>query len=160
MNKIFKVEQARQLGAQLDDQRKNVVIAGGCFDILHVGHLTFLEKAKEHGDTLCILIESDESIKKSKGEQRPINIQADRSKLVAALSMVDYVIELAPNMSNDDYDALVIDLKPAIIATTKGDKNRAHKERQAAIINAKVIDVVDPVENQSTTRVFKILHEI
>ncbi len=160
MNKIFKAEQLKQDAHLISGTNKKLVLAGGCFDILHVGHIAFLEKAKEQGDLLCILLESDESIRKSKGEKRPVNTQKDRAKLLSALEMVDTIIELEPNMSNADYDALVFALKPAIIATTKGDKNRIHKERQANNINAQVIDVVDNVENQSTTHVFKILQEL
>ncbi|MBA3723419.1 MAG: adenylyltransferase/cytidyltransferase family protein [Candidatus Levybacteria bacterium] len=160
MNKIITTEQASELGANLHQQNKRVVLVGGCFDILHLGHVSFLNEAKSYGNILCVLLESDETIKKSKGPKRPINAQNDRALLLSALMMVDYVLILPPNMTNADYDALVFALKPAIIATTKGDSNRVHKERQAVALHAKVIDVVEPVKNQSTTKLFKILNEL
>ena len=160
MNKILKIEEAIQICKTLHDENKSIVLAGGCFDLLHIGHVTFLEEAKKHGDTLIIMIEADETIKKEKGPARPINSQHDRAELLANFFLVDYIILLDPTMQNNDYDRLVNDIKPAIIATTKGDVYRFHKERQAALVGAKVIDVIDPVKNQSTTKLIAILNEL
>ncbi|MFP4548081.1 MAG: D-glycero-beta-D-manno-heptose 1-phosphate adenylyltransferase [Fidelibacterota bacterium] len=77
---------------RIDQQEgKKVVFTNGCFDVLHVGHLTLLEKAKSFGDRLCVGINSDASVKILKGENRPINSQEDRTRLLAALYVVDYV---------------------------------------------------------------------
>jgi rfaE bifunctional protein nucleotidyltransferase chain/domain len=160
MQRIVTTEKAKELRKQLDETEKKIVLAGGCFDILHIGHLTFLESAKQHGEILIVLLESDETIKKSKGPKRPINTQLDRAKLLAALSVVDYVILLDSQMSNTSYDDLVITLKPAIIATTHGDSNRHHKERQAQQIGAHVIDVIELVSDKSTTHVINLLNEL
>lgn len=160
MTTIITTDQAIELGTALAQENKKIVLVGGCFDILHLGHLTFLEQAKTHGDSLIVMIEADETIAVSKGPKRPINTQNDRAKLLAALKVVDYVILLPPGMTNEAYDTLVFAIKPAIIATTKGDEHRNHKERQAAAIGAQVIDVVDLVENQSTTKVIEILNEL
>lgn len=158
MNTIVALDEAKNLGTSLHG--KKVVVAGGCFDLLHIGHVSFLEEAKKQGDVLVVLLESDEAIKKNKGPNRPINTQKDRAQLLAAFRVVDYVVLLDPDMTNEAYDALVISLKPAIIAATKGDAYRFHKERQAAQIGAKVIDVIQQVENRSTSRLVDILHEI
>ncbi|MGI8419263.1 MAG: adenylyltransferase/cytidyltransferase family protein [Candidatus Levyibacteriota bacterium] len=160
MKKIFVAEDAKELSKELHKFGKQIVLAGGCFDILHIGHLTFLESAKRQGDTLIILLESDETIKKSKGDKRPINLQSDRAKLLAAFSAVDYVILLNPQMSNISYDDLVIALKPAIIATTQGDSNRHHKERQAKQIGSQVIDVTTQISDTSTTKLVNLLNEL
>lgn len=157
MNTILSTDQAVELGTMLTQQNKRVVLAGGCFDVLHVGHVVFLEKARSQGDVLCVLLESDETITAAKGANRPINTQPDRAKMLAALKTVDYIITLPPGMTDDAYDTLVFALKPAIIATTKGDAYRKHKERQAAAIQAQVVDVVEQVENQSTSRIVNIL---
>ena len=68
---------------------KNIVLVGGCFDIVHLGHLIFLEKAKAKGDILIVLLESDENIRKNKGQNRPINNQEDRALFLSKLKMVD-----------------------------------------------------------------------
>ena len=118
MDKILTPEQAVQEATKLNQEGKHIVLAGGCFDILHIGHITFLDKAKEQGDSLFVLIEHDENIKKTKGPGRPINSQDDRAKILASLSVVDYVVKLPAIIDNKLYDNLVIQLKPAIIATT------------------------------------------
>lgn len=160
MNKIIEADSAIELGNTLSQEKKKVVLAGGCFDILHLGHITFLEKAKSYGDTLCVMIEADETITAAKGSKRPINNQQDRAKMLSALAVVDYVIILPPGMTDDAYDTLVFAIKPAIIATTQGDEHRNHKERQAAAIGAQVVDAVAQIENQSTTRLISILNEL
>lgn len=160
MNKILTTDVAVELGNALAHEKKRIVLAGGCFDILHIGHISFLEHAKAQGDVLCILLEADETITAAKGPKRPINCQEDRAKLLAALTVVDHVFLLPPGMTNDAYDTLVFAIKPAIIATTKGDSNRSHKERQANAIGAQVVDVVQLVDNQSTTKIIEILNEL
>src|SRR5437868_2303682 len=104
MQKILSLPQAIEKTNELHKQDKQIVVAGGCFDILHIGHFTFLEKAKSAGNALFVLLESDETIKKSKGPNRPINTQQNRAKLLAGLSAVDFVILLPPLTTNEDYD--------------------------------------------------------
>src|SRR3990167_134264 len=119
MDKVVSIEKAIQITNHLNNQRKRIVLTGGCFDILHIGHISFLENAKKEGDVLFVLLESDESIKKLKGDNRPINNQEDRAKILESLKIVDYIIRL-PYFENDkDYDKLISSLKPDIIATTK-----------------------------------------
>lgn len=73
------------------ERGETVVFTNGCFDVLHVGHLSLLEQAKGFGDILCVGINSDDSVRKLKGESRPVNNQFDRATLLAALEVVDYV---------------------------------------------------------------------
>lgn len=155
--KIITAQEAVNLAQRLHAERKAIVLVGGCFDILHVGHITLLEQAKKEGDVLIVFLEHDKRIKKLKGEKRPINTQEDRATILAALKVVDYVLLLP---SEPNYDDLVISIKPAIIATTQGDPNRHHKERQAKAVNGKVIDVMSPIHNQSTTRLITLLEEL
>ncbi len=136
-------------------QEKKIVLAGGCFDIVHQGHMAFLKMARAQGDSLFVLVESDESVKILKGKDRPINPQRNRAQKLASLPYVDIVIPLPRPFSDKDYDGLVNEIKPAIIATTKGDPGRKHKERQAREINAQVIDVSERMPNQSTTLIAK-----
>ncbi|HUQ85741.1 MAG TPA: adenylyltransferase/cytidyltransferase family protein [Candidatus Limnocylindrales bacterium] len=160
MTKIINTDQAIDLSQKITKNGKTVVLVGGCFDILHVGHIAFLTKAKKAGDALFVLLESDESIKKIKGLNRPINTQTDRAIILESLEIVDYVITL-PTIENDkDYDNLVISLKPAIIAITKGDPMKHHKDRQAKLVNGKVLVVSASIVNKSTTRLINILNEI
>ena len=76
---------------RLKRQGKRVVFTNGCFDLLHVGHVTLLERAKRLGDVLIVGVNSDRSVRRLKGPTRPIFPQRDRAALVAALASVDYV---------------------------------------------------------------------
>jgi FAD synthetase len=160
MNKILSAEKAIQLAKKLHKQNKRIVLVGGCFDLLHIGHITFLEEAKKQGDILLVMLESDAVIAATKGNNRPINSQEIRAKILAALTVVDNVIMLEQHMSNTDYDSLVFAIKPAIIATTGGDTNRYHKERQAKEIGALVIDVTPQISDKSTTKLVHLLNEL
>jgi len=155
--KIVTVGQARERAKALHSENKSIVLAGGCFDILHIGHITFLESARSAGDALFIILEADESIKKLKGEDRPINNQEDRAKILAALEAIDQVVLLRPHLKDHDYDELIAQLKPAIIATTEGDINRHRKARQASLVGAKIINVTNVISDQSTTRLIRLL---
>ena len=158
-SKTLSIPEAIQYSEDLRAAGKRIVLAGGCFDILHVGHLSFLEKAKTHGDALFILLESDEAIKIIKGEKRPINPQQDRAKVLASLTMTDHIIKLNGILKNEEYDKLILALKPAIIATTKADPQRRHKERQAALSGAKVVDVTEMINTTSTTKIADLLQK-
>ena len=70
--------------------QKKVVFTNGCFDILHIGHVTYLEEARSCGDILVVGVNSDASVKRLKGPERPIQNEADRSRILAALKSVSY----------------------------------------------------------------------
>lgn len=159
MNKVVSINQAVKIAKQFRKQGKSVVLVGGCFDILHVGHIKFLGQAKKAGDSLVVFLESDDSVRQIKGEGRPINSQEDRAQVLSALAVVDYIICLPKKMADHDYDQLLVKLKPDILATTRGDPHRHHKERQAKLIGAKVVEVVNRIKDQSTTRLATLLKE-
>ena len=71
---------------------KKIIFTNGCFDILHIGHIKYLEKAKSFGDILILGLNSDNSIRRLKGENRPINNQTERAYILASLEVVDYVV--------------------------------------------------------------------
>lgn len=157
MSKILTIKEAIEVSQKLREQGKTIALAGGCFDILHIGHIRFLKEARQQGDMLFILLESDKTIQEKKGKDRPINSQADRALVLSEICLVDYIVTLSKPMDNQGYDNLVIALKPAIIATTKGDPDLNHKQRQAKLINARLSEVLNNVSNQSTTRLIKLL---
>lgn len=89
---------------------KKVVFTNGCFDVLHVGHLQLLEFAKKAGDVLVVGINSDESIRRLKGDDRPINTLADRMKLLSSLSVVDFVLSFSEDTPLKMIETLVPDV--------------------------------------------------
>lgn len=157
MNKIISSSQAIELSNQLHTQGKTIVLAGGCFDILHTGHIAFLKAAKSQGDTLLVLLESDESVTKRKGKTRPVNSQTTRAQLLTTLPFVDYVIVLQDIFKDKQYDDLVLRVKPAIIATTKNDPYKGHKQRQAKLLGTtKVSEVIKRLPQYSTSDLAKV----
>lgn len=134
-------------------KNKKVVLVGGCFDILHPGHVIFLQKAKKMGDKLVVLLESDEKIKQLKGKNRPFFNQTERATVLKGLKFVDQIIML-PNVKSDaDYEKVIIKLKPDIIAATKGSSDNFHKERIAKIVGAKLKYVSKIIGSYSTTKI-------
>ncbi len=98
--KIKKLSELAKIAEKLKKQGKRIVTTNGSFDLMHVGHVYFLRKAKEQGDVLIVGLNSDSSIKKYKSRDRPIIPQEDRSEMMAAMEMVDYVFvfdETTPN---------------------------------------------------------------
>jgi len=153
MLNIVTIDQLSSLKDEL--QNKKLVVVGGCFDILHPGHIAFLKKAKELGDTLIVFLESNEAVTLRKGKGRPINQIMYRAQELIDKTSVDLVILLSFPFADHDYDSLVSSLKPAIIATTKGDPFLSHKIRQANDVGAKVVEVIDRITDHSTTAIIK-----
>ena len=111
-NLILKVSQWKK-------NKMKVSFTNGCFDILHLGHLEILTKSKEFGDRLIVAVNSDESVRKLKGKERPINNFQTRSNILASFSFVDYVIEF----SDDTPKKLIQKIKPDFLVKG-GDYNK------------------------------------
>jgi D-beta-D-heptose 7-phosphate kinase / D-beta-D-heptose 1-phosphate adenosyltransferase len=89
---IKSFEEIETLAKKLHAKGKKIVFTNGCFDILHAGHVKYLEEAKSYGDILILGLNADSSVKKLKGPTRPINNQEDRAYILASLESVDYVV--------------------------------------------------------------------
>lgn len=89
--KIRSWEEIKEITDKAKTEGKTVVFTNGCFDILHVGHLRYLQEAKKLGNILVVAVNSDSSVKELKGPSRPVNYEQDRMELLAGLSCVDYV---------------------------------------------------------------------
>ncbi len=126
---------------------KKIIFTNGCFDILHVGHVKYLESAKSFGDVLIVGLNSDASVKRLKGQSRPINEQGDRAYILAALESVDYVV-----LFDDDTPYELIRLiKPDVLV--KGGDYKDKKVIGTEFANE--LRLVDFVDGKSTTEVIK-----
>lgn len=90
-HKIKNLSALLQIIRRYKKQGKRIVFTNGCFDLLHLGHVTYLERAKSKGDLLIVGINSDRSVHKLKGKERPLVPQSERGRVLAGLSSVDYV---------------------------------------------------------------------
>ena len=133
-----------------------IVLVGGCFDILHIGHVRFLSEAKGIGDYLIVLLESDKKARKLKGRNRPVFIQSERAEMLSALRSVDLVV-LLPMMEDDDHYAnLVKKIKPDVIVVTENDPNIEKKRRQAEEAGAE-LKIIPFTKTFSSSKLVKIL---
>ena len=89
--KIVGLQQLAQVSQALRDAGKKLVVTNGCFDLLHVGHVRYLQSARELGDALAVGVNGDSSVRALKGEGRPLNNERDRAEVLAALECVTYV---------------------------------------------------------------------
>lgn len=91
MNKIQTQNALAKILKRLRTAHKGIVFTNGCFDILHIGHVDYLERAKRLGDCLVVGLNSDRSVRRLKGSDRPVNRSRDRARVLAALKCVDFV---------------------------------------------------------------------
>jgi D-glycero-beta-D-manno-heptose 1-phosphate adenylyltransferase len=133
----------------LDEHRRvgrKVVFANGVFDLLHVGHVRYLQAAREEGDLLVVGINSDASTRSLKGAGRPILTERARASLVAALAAVDYVVVF----DELDVNALLREFQPDVHAKGKDYTTDTVPERElAALLGIRIAIVGDP-KNHST----------
>lgn len=153
MAKIISVNKILSFSKNLQKSGKKIVLAGGCFDVLHPGHVIFLEKAKKAGDCLVVLLESDKKVKQLKGANRPVHTQIERSKVLSALRAVDYVVLLSFMKDDKDYDRLVGKIKPDVIAAAIKQTNIKHLQRTAELAGAELKFVTKIIGNYSTSRI-------
>lgn len=94
----------------LKSKGKTIVLANGCFDLIHIGHIRYLKEAKQKGDILVLALNSDKSVRRLKGEGRPILEEKERIEIMSALSYVDYVTAF----DEDNVESILMALKPDI----------------------------------------------
>ena len=141
---IKTLEEITLLSEELKKRGKKVVFTNGCFDILHVGHVKYLEEAKSYGDILILGLNSDESVRRLKGPSRPVNTENDRAYILASLEAVDYVVKF---YEDTPYE-LIKAVQPHILV--KGG-DYAGKEVVGQDI-ADELRLVDFVDGKSTTK--------
>ena len=91
MERLVKAEELVSLGAEYAAKGKKLVLTNGCFDLLHTGHVRYLEEARRCGDALIVAVNSDSSVRQLKGPERPLNDELERAEVLAALRCVDHV---------------------------------------------------------------------
>ena len=134
---------------------QKIVFTNGCFDILHAGHVRYLNAAKALGDVLIVGLNSDESVRRLKGEGRPVNPAADRAEVLAGLRAVDHVVVFGEATAEE----LVRQLKPDIYV--KGGDYSLETLPEAKIVGSyggKTV-LIPMVEGRSTTNVIRRLQK-
>ncbi len=155
--KILSVSALAKKAETLRAEGKRLVLTNGCFDLLHVGHVRYLEAARARGDSLAIALNSDTSVRALKGEGRPLNPENDRAEVLAALECVDYVAVFCEMRATQFFETV----RPAIYV--KGGDYKLEtldREERAALekIGAE-IKILPLQPGYSTSRLIARLHE-
>lgn len=156
MNTRTKILSLEQLRSQLEEHRRRsqrMVLANGCFDVLHAGHVRYLQGARAEGDLLVVAINSDASTARLKGPGRPFLDEQARAQLVAALACVDYVVIFSePNVEN-----LLTTLRPHVHAKGTDYTAETVPEREiSARLGIRVAIVGDPKDHSTTTLIAQV----
>jgi D-beta-D-heptose 7-phosphate kinase/D-beta-D-heptose 1-phosphate adenosyltransferase len=146
-SKIKDFTQITRISKRLRAQGRKIIFTNGCFDILHRGHASYLQQAKELGDLLVVGLNSDESIRRLKGETRPINNLEDRAYLLAALESVDYVI---PFTEDTPYELIKCILPNVLV---KGADYEGKDVVGSDI--AKEVQLIDFIEGKSSSNIIE-----
>jgi D-beta-D-heptose 7-phosphate kinase/D-beta-D-heptose 1-phosphate adenosyltransferase len=154
--KILSHDELREERARLCGLGKTLVFTNGCFDILHVGHVRYLQRARELGDALLVAINSDRTVRELKGAGRPIMNEQERAEILAALSAVDYVTifdDISPR-------SLIAELLPDVLV--KGgdyDLDEIHGREEVEASGGRVLSLPF-IEGASTSSVIERIKRV
>lgn len=153
-----KILNLKDLKKEISEQKENnelIVFTNGCFDVLHVGHIRYLEKAASLGDKLVLAVNSDSSVKSLKGKNRPFVPEAERLEILSKLEMIDYLVLF----SEIDAKKVLAEVKPQIYV--KGGDYRIEDLPEAETVynyGGKIV-LVTEIEGKSTTNLIKKIRQ-
>ena len=135
---------------------QKIVFTNGCFDILHAGHVRYLEKARSFGDCLVLGLNTDASVRGNKGPSRPINSELDRAEVVGALKSVDYVVLFGEKTA----ETIIAKVRPDVYV--KGGDYTLETLPEAKIVQSYGgrVEFVQMVAGRSTTNVIKKIEQL
>ena len=153
MNPAVSIDELKAIRSKLKAEHKKVVFTNGCFDLIHMGHVDYLFKAKALGNILIVGLNTDESVKRIKGTKRPILKQDERAFILFNLKPVDYVVFF----KEDTPEKLISELLPDILV--KGADWEVEKIVGKDIVekNGGEVKTVDFVNDQSTSRIIELI---
>ncbi len=147
--KILTREEASQVISAWKDAGDEVVFTNGCFDIVHLGHVDYLEKARNLGDRLIVAVNEDQSVKKLKGKNRPINDENARARVIASFGFVDAVVLFGEETPKE----IINQLLPDILVKGKDYEVSNIVGADVVIEHGGKVETIDLVEGYSTTKI-------
>jgi rfaE bifunctional protein nucleotidyltransferase chain/domain len=152
-SKIVSLQEALEIRKNWKEQHQAVVFTNGCFDILHLGHIDYLEKSSQKGDHLIVAVNTDRSVKALKGATRPVNDEYARARLLAALGFVSLVIIF----DEDTPFPLINQLLPDILVKGNDYSIDTIVGSKEVIANGGKVETIELVPNFSTTGIIEKL---
>jgi len=154
-DKILALNALKQKILRLKSQRKKVVFTNGCFDLLHWGHIKYLQDAANKGDLLVVGVNSDSSVKRLKGKNRPLVNEKDRLRMIAGLECVDYVV-----LFKEDTPLKIIKLLKPDVLVKGADWNKNNMVgRDIVLSNGGSVSTIKFVRGYSTSHLIKKIAE-
>lgn len=155
MTRLLALEEATGLASRWRAEGKRLVLANGCFDLLHVGHVRYLREARAMGDALLVGVNSDASVARLKGAGRPIMSATERAEIVAALESVDAVVIF----DDDTADQLVATLRPDIHAKGTDYTMETVPERAAVLAAGGQVAIAGDPKSHATRDLIRTIVE-
>src|SRR5262245_55848817 len=156
-SKILSLQQLSERAQELRAAKRRLVLTNGCFDLLHAGHVRYLEQARQLGDALAVAINGDESVRALKGTGRPLNSAADRAEVLAALESVDFV-----TLFSEARATRVIEAVQPAIYVKGGDYTRETLDAEEVAALERIgseITTLPSVPGKSTTELIKRIRQ-
>jgi D-beta-D-heptose 7-phosphate kinase/D-beta-D-heptose 1-phosphate adenosyltransferase len=153
---LLRRSEARQVAAEARGRGERIVMTNGCFDILHAGHVAYLEEAKQRGDRLLVAVNDDTSVARLKGSGRPINPLADRMAVLAGLASVDWVVPF----DEDTPEALVNEVLPDVLVKGGDYRPENISGARAVLANGGTVEVLSFREGRSTTAIVEAVQRL
>jgi rfaE bifunctional protein nucleotidyltransferase chain/domain len=149
--KIIDFDKLKSIVESLKKKGKKIVLANGCFDIIHVGHVRYLKDAKSRGDVLIVALNSDKSVRILKGEGRPIIDEKGRAEILSSFEFVDYIIIF----DEKDVSRILTELKPDIHAKGSDYSEDTVPERETVISYGGKIAICGGKKVRSSSEIIK-----
>lgn len=149
ISKIKTVEEAIKLVHRYKKENRTIVFSNGCFDILHAGHVDYLEKAKEKGDLLVVGLNTDASVRRIKGTDRPVNNEVSRARVLAGLACIDVVVFFDSDTPID----LIREINPDVLVKGKDYDISNIVGADIVLQNGGKVETIQLTEGLSTTSV-------
>jgi D-beta-D-heptose 7-phosphate kinase/D-beta-D-heptose 1-phosphate adenosyltransferase len=143
------VEELADICRRLRNDRKQIVLTNGCFDLLHVGHIQLFSASKKFGDVLIVALDDDESVKRIKGADRPVISAAERVGLLSALDSVDYVTVF----DTDNLEQVITSIRPDVLTKGSNYESEAVEGREIVDKYGGRVELIPITENISSTRI-------
>lgn len=156
MKKVKNFPEIKKIARKLREENKKIVFTNGCFDILHSGHIKLLKKAKGLGDVLIVGLNTDSSVKKIKGKNRPVINEKQRLEVLSAIEFIDYIVpfnQITPKK-------LIEIIKPDIIVKGGDYKKEEVVGKETVEKYGGIIYIFPLVKNISTTEIIKKIKQM
>ena len=129
MKKFYPIEELSAIIREKKKEGKRIVLANGCFDLIHVGHIRYLKESKKRGDILVLALNSDSSVRKLKGPERPILNEQDRIEILSSFYFVDYITVF----DEEDVSSVLLKLTPHVHAKGSDYTEETVPERETVL---------------------------